>query len=62
MLSVLSGAVLVAAGGTTFWWFMPRKGVLHPMVLKPYFDSFLTIAVMGVLAVGVALVITGFAG
>ena len=62
MLSILSGAVLVGVGGTTFWWFTPRKGVVHPMVLKPFFDSSLTIAVMGVLAVGLALLISGFAG
>jgi hypothetical protein len=62
MLSVFSGTVLVAAGGTTFWWFTPRNGAVHPMVLKPFFDSTLTIAVMGVLALGIALVISGFSG
>jgi hypothetical protein len=62
MLSIISGAALVGVGGTTFWWFAPRNGVVHPMVLKPFFDSSLTIAVMGVLAVGIALLVTGFVG
>jgi hypothetical protein len=61
MLSVLSGAVLVGAGSTTLWWFRPRNGVVHPMVLKPFFDTTLAIAVMGVLAVGIALIVSGFA-
>jgi hypothetical protein len=62
MLSILSGAVLVGAGGTTLWWFAPRKGVVHPLVLRPFFDTTLAIAVMGVSAVGIALLVSGFAG
>ncbi len=62
MFSVVSGAALIGAGSTVFWWFTPRKGVVHPMVLRPFFDTGLTIAVMGVLGVGIALVISGFAG
>jgi hypothetical protein len=31
------------------------------MVLKPFFDTTLAIAVMGVLAVGIALIVSGFA-
>ena len=62
MLSILSGVVLVGAGGTTLWWFSPRNGVVHPMVLKPFFDSSVAIAVIGVTAVGVALLVSGFAG
>lgn len=62
MLSILSGALLIAAGGTTFWLFTPRNGVVHPMVLKPFFDTTLAIAVMGVLALGLALLVSGFVG
>jgi len=62
MLSVLSGVALLGASGTTLWWFAPRKGVVHPMVLKPFFDSTLTIAVMGVTAIGIGLLFSGFTG
>ncbi len=62
MLSILSGAVLMGAGGTTLWWFAPRKGVVHPLVTRPFFDTSLAIAVMGVSAVGIALLVSGFAG
>lgn len=62
MLSILSGAVLVAAGGTTLWTFKPRNGVVHPMVLKPFFDTTLAIAIMGALALGIALLVSGFSG
>ena len=62
MFSVFSGVVLIGAGGTTLWWFAPRKGVVHPMVLKPFFDSTLAITVMGVTAVGIGLLVSGFIG
>jgi hypothetical protein len=62
MLSILSGVMLIAAGGTSLWWFTPRNGVVHPMVLRPFFDTSLAIGVMGVLAVGLALLVSGIAG
>lgn len=62
MLSILSGVMLIAAGGTGLWWFTPRNGVVHPMVLRPFFDTSLAIGVMGVLAVGLALLVSGIAG
>jgi hypothetical protein len=62
MFSVLSGAVLVGCGSTTLWWFAPRKGVVHPMVQRPFFDTSIAIAIMGVTAVGVAFIFDGFAG
>jgi hypothetical protein len=62
MLSVLSGAVLVAAGSTTLWVFKPRNGMVHPMVLRPFFDTTIAIAVVGVTALGIALLVSGFVG
>ncbi len=60
MLSILSGAALVGVGGTGLWWFAPRKGVVHPMVLRPFFDTSIAIAIMGITAVGLAFIIDGF--
>jgi len=62
MLSIFSGAVLVASGATTLWWFAPRKGVVHPMVLRPLFDTSIAVAILGVTALGIAFLISGFAG
>jgi hypothetical protein len=62
MLSIISGTVLVATGGTTLWWFAPRQGVVHPMVLRPFFETSIAVAIMGVTALGIAFLISGFAG
>ena len=62
MLSILSGAALVSVGGTTLWWFAPRKGVVHPAVAKPLFDVCIAIAVMALSALGIAFLISGFFG
>ena len=59
MLSILSGVVAVGASGAGLWYFRPRAGVVHPLVLKPFFDSFVAIAIMSVFAVGVALILDG---
>jgi hypothetical protein len=59
MLSIVSGVVAIGASGAGLWYFKPRHGVVHPMVLKPFFETFLAIAIMSVFAVGVALVLDG---
>jgi len=56
MLNVVSGAALVAASGGSFWYFMPRDGVVHPLAKKPFFDSMITIAIMTLLVVGFGLI------
>ena len=60
MLSALSGVVAVAGSVAGFWYFRPRNGVVHPLVTKPFMDSFIVIAFLGVFAVGIALVVNGF--
>jgi hypothetical protein len=59
MLSILSGLVAVGASGAGLWYFKPRGGAVHPLVVKPFFDSFIAIAIMSVFAVGVALILDG---
>jgi hypothetical protein len=59
MLSIVSGVVAIGASGASLWYFKPRDGVVHPLVLKPLFETFLAIAIMGVFAVGVALILDG---
>jgi hypothetical protein len=52
----LSGLALMALGSGGFWYFLPRDGVVHPLVRKPFFDSFVTIAIMTIVFVGLALI------
>lgn len=58
MLSILSGAVAVGVSTAGFWYLRPRNGVVHPLATKPFFDSFIVIAIMSVFAFGVALILS----
>ena len=60
MLSIVSGFVAIGASGAGLWFFMPRNGVVHPLARKPFFDSFVTIAIMTVFVLGVALIVDTF--
>jgi len=60
MLSLLSGIVVSGAGIGCLWYCKPRHGVVHPLVQKPFVETFLAIAIMGVFAVGIALILDGF--
>ena len=59
MLSVFSGVAAVAASVGSLWYLKPRNGVVHPLVTKPFFDSSIVIVIVGVFAVGIALIIAG---
>jgi hypothetical protein len=59
MYGIVSGLGLVAASFTGFWYFLPRNGIVHPLAKKPFFDSFITIAIMTVFALGATLVGAG---
>lgn len=59
MLSVLSGVVAVGASGAGLWYFKPRHGRVHPLVVMPFFDSFVAIGIMGLFALGIALILDG---
>jgi hypothetical protein len=50
MLSIISG-----------WYFVPRNAVVHPLAKKPLLDSLIPIAIVCALAVGISLIVTGFA-
>lgn len=53
---ILSGVALMVLSSGGFWYFMPSNGVVHPLVKKPFFDSFVTIAIMTTMFVGLALI------
>jgi hypothetical protein len=59
---ILSGLALMVLGSGGFWYFLPRDGAVHPLVKKPFFDSFVTIAIMTTLFVGLSLIAEAVVG
>jgi hypothetical protein len=57
MFSVISGVVLIAIGGSGFWYFLPRNGQVHPMAKKPFLDSMITITIMTIVVLGIGLIV-----
>jgi hypothetical protein len=53
--------MVVAAGGVGLWYFRPTEGQTHPLVKVPLLDSLIPIAIVSAFAIGVALIIRGFA-
>ena len=62
MFSALSGVVLIGVSGAGFWYFLPRNGVVHPLVKKRFFDSMVTIVIMTLLVLGFGLIIQSLGG
>ncbi len=61
MMSVISGLVVFGAGAGGLWLMIPRNGVPHHLARVPFLDSLIPITIVAALAVGLALVINGFA-
>lgn len=62
MLFIISGAVLLVAGCGSFWYLLPRKGVVHPFVQNSDVGSMVTIGIMTVITVGCVFLGAGFLG
>jgi hypothetical protein len=61
MLSIISGLIIAGTGGAGIWYFVPRNAVVHPLAKKSLLDSLIPIAIVCALAVGISLIVTGFA-
>lgn len=61
MLSILGGLVVAGAGVGVFWYVRPRGGKPHPLATAPVLESLIPIGIVGALAAGVALVVSGVA-
>ncbi len=61
MLSVLSGFILAGAGGTGFWYLLPRDGRVHPLAVMPVLDWLLPTLLVGAVVTGLALIAAGLA-
>jgi hypothetical protein len=62
MFTVIFGAALVAVTSASFWYFLPRKGQVHPLVEKFDGGSMITLAIMTILTIGVVMMFAGFLG
>ena len=62
MLALISGAALAVGASAGFWYFLPRKGQMHPFVEKFDGGSMLTLAIMTVFTTGLVLIFAGFLG
>jgi hypothetical protein len=58
-MHVISGVVLVVIGGGSYWYLLPRKGQVHPLVQNSDIGSMITIGIMTVLTAGFALFFAG---
>jgi len=62
MVSVLSGIAVASAGIGGLWYCKPRNGEVQRIVRAPLLDWLIPTAIVGALAIGIALVISGIAG
>ena len=59
MLDVISGVAVFGAGSAGLWYFMPRKGKVHPLTKRPILDSMIPIGIVTAFAIGVAMFVAG---
>ena len=59
MVYIISGVALVGFGSGSFWYLLPRKGRVHPLVENSDVGSMITIGIMTVLTAGLALLGAG---
>ena len=62
MLYIILGLALVVAGCGSFWYLLPRKGVVHPFVQNSDVGSMVTIGIMTVITIGFVFLGAGFLG
>ncbi len=62
MFSIICGAVLIIVTGAIFWYLLPRKGQVHPIVESLDGGSMITIVIMTVFTFGVVIMTAGFIG
>jgi hypothetical protein len=58
-METISGIALLAFGCGSYWYLLPRNGVVHPMVRNSDVGSMITIGLMTVVTAGIGLLIAG---
>jgi hypothetical protein len=55
-LETFAGVVVVALSAAALWYFLPRKGKVHPWVVAPYLESLIPLAIMMGFTLGLAAI------
>ena len=53
---------MVAVTSAGFWYFLPRKGQVHPLVEKFDGGSMITLAIMTIFTTGIVMIFAGVLG
>lgn len=61
MLSIISGVVVVGAAAGGLWYAKPRDGQVRWFAEAPVLEWLIPIAILGTLAIGVGLMVSGVA-
>ena len=62
MISIISGVVILCAGGVGLWYFKPHHGQVHWHTKVPILDSVIPVIIVAAFAVAVSIIIAGIAG
>jgi hypothetical protein len=62
MINIISGVVLLCAGGVALWYFKPHSGQLHWHTRVPILDSVIPVLIVAAFAVAVSIIVAGLAG
>jgi hypothetical protein len=58
-METISGIALLTFGCGSYWYLLPNKGEVHPMVRNSDVGSMITIGLMTVITAGLGLLIAG---
>ena len=59
MLSIISGVVVIGAAAGGLWYAKPRNGQVQWFAEAPVLEWLIPIAILGTVAIGIGLVISG---
>ena len=62
MFYIICGVAWVGVGCGAFWYLLPRKGRVHPLVRNSDVGSLITIVIMSAFTAGIALLAAGILG
>ena len=62
MVLIICGVALVVVACGSYWYLLPHKGKVHPLVENSDVGSMVTIAIMTMFAFGMAMLFGGVSG
>jgi len=61
MISFFAGAIILAGSLSGFWRLLPQDGIPHPLVVAPFLQVVIPVALVSGIVVGIGLMISGAA-